>query len=68
LTLPDEIVFYPEGQKTENFGNIRASFSNPNQRLLTLTQREQQNFDQTWPGSKMFDPDPSLLFIDLFQI
>jgi len=25
------------------------------------TQPEPQKIDQTWPGSKIFDPDPSLV-------
>jgi len=44
--------FWPEGQKIEKFGIFRGNFPNPIQRWLT------------WPGSKKFDLDPSLVEIE----
>jgi len=44
--------FWPEGKKIEKFDVFRGNFpnSNPNHKWLTR------------PGSKIFDPDPSLKF------
>jgi len=55
---PGYFLTRPEGKKIEKFDVFRGNF-NPNHKWLTRP--EPQKIDPTWPGSKNFDPDPSLI-------
>jgi len=53
-------IFWPEEKKIEKFDIFRGNFpnSNPNHKWLT----------RPHPGSKFFDPDPSLLNLPLIDL
>jgi len=54
--------FLPEREKIEKFGIFRGKFPNfrPKPKMADPTQSELSNKKLTRPGSKTFDPDPSL--------
>jgi len=64
LTRPEEIIL-TRTEKIEKFDIFRGNFpnSNPNHRWLTQSDPSHKKFKKlTRPGSKNFNPDPSLQF------
>jgi len=60
LTWAKEI-FLTRREKIEKFDVFRRNFTKSTPNHKWLTQPEPQIIDQTWPGSKVFDPDLSLV-------
>jgi len=52
--------FLTRREKIEKFDVFRGNFQNSNPNHKWLTRPEPQKIDPTRPGSKNFDPDPSL--------
>jgi len=66
---PNQMAFFlPEGPKIEKFELFRGNFPNPYPNQRWLTQPKQQKFDPTWPGSKNFDSDPSLVCVKILDL
>jgi len=57
LTRPKEILFDPKGKKLKNLGFLSDNFPNPDQNQRWLTRLD--------PGQIFFDPDPSLVHVDV---
>jgi len=53
-------------KKIEKFDFFRGNFPNPE--VADLIRPKQQKIDTTRPGSKIFDPDPSLVSVKSSKI
>jgi len=63
-TRPKAIFFYPKGKKLKNLTFLGEIFQILTQTIngwSDPTRPEPQKIDPTQPGSKFFDPDPSLV-------
>jgi len=66
-TRPEAIFFDPKGKKLKNLTFLEEIFEIQTQTINGwpgLTRPEPQKIDPTRPGSKIFEPDPSLMFSD----
>jgi len=67
LTQHEE-SFLTQSKKIEKFDIFTGNFPNSNPNHKWLTRPELQKIDPIWPGSKFFDPDPSLSYPIGFKV